>query len=556
MVKCARVIVCMSALLLMAGMGWAQQEKPAEAPPAPVQTLELADGDCVVFLGDSITHQRLYTQYVEDFFYTRFPNKRITFHNAGVGGARAWDALQRFDEDVAAYKPKYVTVLLGMNDGGVQPFNQSLFDTYHRDMTELIEKIHGIGAIPILMTPTMYDSRAALAANRGDDAGREFYNAVLAYYGTWLREIAYRHGYGVVDMWSPLNNITLEQRKIDPNFTLIKDAVHPGADGQLVMGFAILSDMGLAKPLSAIQIDAQRDELKSKVNGGAISDLKRTDGGLSFTWTADALPFVVPEDAQLGAKLLRMGHRASRERFVVSGLPAGRYELLIDGTVVGTYPAARLAGGIELQRNAKTPQHQQALQVATLNKQRNEGPIGELRKEWLQFQTFARTRKIVADQPDNTTAANSLKELEGKIAGMEERVAKANADAKAIEDQIYEVNKPKAHAYELKRVEGQAKKESPKGAASVEGLVTLKGQPLAGARVVFQKDGSGKGRETTTGEDGKFAFAKIPLGNYRVGIASEVVTEKYADPNTSSLTVTVQEGRNQFNFELDQTASQ
>lgn len=548
MVKSVRVMVCLLALLLLAGVGWAQEEGPAEAAAAPVKTLELADGDCVVFLGDSITHQRLYTQYVEDFFYTRFPNTRIKFHNAGVGGARAWDALQRFDEDVAAYKPKYVTVLLGMNDGGVQPFNQDLFDTYHRDMTELIAKIEAIGAIPILMTPTMYDSRAAVAGKRGNPAGHEFYNAVLSYYGTWLREIAYRHGYGMVDMWSPLNNITLEQRKADPNFTLIKDAVHPEADGQLVMGFAILTDMGLAKPLSAIQIDAQRDELNSKVNGGAISDLKRTDGGLSFTWAAEALPFVVPEDAALGAKLLRMGHRASRERLSVSGLPAGRYELLIDGEVVGTYPAARLAAGIELQGNAKTPQHQQALKVATLNKQRNEGPIGELRKEWLQFQTFARTRKIVADQPDNTTAANSLKELDGKIAGMQERVAKANADAKVIEDQIYETNKPKAHAYELKRVEGKAKKAARREAASVDGQVAVDGKPLAGARVVFQGTGNDELREVSTGDDGKYAFGKIPMGDYRVGIASEVVKKEYADPNTSSMTVIVGEGRNQFNF--------
>ncbi|NBV87196.1 MAG: hypothetical protein EBS01_13250, partial [Verrucomicrobia bacterium] len=43
--------------------------------------VELKDGDTWVFLGDSITHQCLYTQYVEDYFYTRHPEKRIHFHN-------------------------------------------------------------------------------------------------------------------------------------------------------------------------------------------------------------------------------------------------------------------------------------------------------------------------------------------------------------------------------------------------------------------------------------------------------------------------------------------
>src|SRR5690606_26546199 len=112
---------------------------------------DLQEGDSIVFLGDSITHQRLYTQYVEDFFYTRYPKMRLKLHNAGVGGAQAWDALARFDQDVAAYKPKYVTILLGMNDGRYQPYNEEIFQTYRQDMTELLGRIQAIDAIPILM---------------------------------------------------------------------------------------------------------------------------------------------------------------------------------------------------------------------------------------------------------------------------------------------------------------------------------------------------------------------------------------------------------------------
>ena len=38
----------------------------------------------VVFLGDSITPQVLYTHYLENFFYTRYPSLGIRFRNAGV----------------------------------------------------------------------------------------------------------------------------------------------------------------------------------------------------------------------------------------------------------------------------------------------------------------------------------------------------------------------------------------------------------------------------------------------------------------------------------------
>ena len=53
-----------------------------------VEKIDLKDGDTLVFLGDSITHQCLYTQYIEDYYYTRYPKLRIHFHNAGVGGDR------------------------------------------------------------------------------------------------------------------------------------------------------------------------------------------------------------------------------------------------------------------------------------------------------------------------------------------------------------------------------------------------------------------------------------------------------------------------------------
>ena len=90
-------LTCVLAFGLQSLAPAAEPQAAAEAPAfktlLPQMTLE--DGDTLVFLGDSITHQCLYTQYVEDFYYTRFPKLHIHFHNAGVGGDRASDALVR-----------------------------------------------------------------------------------------------------------------------------------------------------------------------------------------------------------------------------------------------------------------------------------------------------------------------------------------------------------------------------------------------------------------------------------------------------------------------------
>lgn len=543
-----RQLVALS-LCLLAVWTFSEVANAAEFP-APLKTLELNDGDTLVFLGDSITHQCLYTQYVEDFFYTRFPNKRIRFHNAGVGGAQAWDALQRFSRDVAPYKPKYVTVLLGMNDGRYQPFNQEIFDTYQKDMKEVVARIQETGATPVLMTPTMYDAWAARMKGQ-NEARQEYYNSVLAYYGTWLRDVAQRDGYGFVDMWSPLNNLTLAQRKSDPNFTMIQDAVHPGASGQLVMAYVILDDLGLRGPVSAIRINATLKSPNGNAMGGEISDLQQTENGLSFTWSAKSLPFVVPEEAQLGAKMLRLGHRASREALIVNGLPASEYELLIDGESVGKFPANRLAAGVELQENAKTPQYQQALKVAELNKKRNEGPVRGLRNEWGLFQAYARAKRQASENPDDAKAAENLKGLEARIEGMEERVAKHEADAKAIEDEIFQNNQPNPHRYELRRVGGDtaAAKNTPAG-AQVKGLVTLNGQPVAGATVKFISE-SGKALQATTGEDGLFQVrGRTRAGAYKVVILSDRIPAKYSDEKQASLAAELVSGANQFDFDL------
>ncbi|MDB4679743.1 MAG: SGNH/GDSL hydrolase family protein [Planctomycetaceae bacterium] len=443
-----RSFLILSCVLLVSATAYSQDLAK------PVSKVTLADGDSIVFLGDSITHQCLYTQYVEDFLYTRFPTNRFKIHNAGVGGARAWDALARFDADVAAYKPKYVTILLGMNDGSYQPFNQDIFDTYKQDMTELLSRLDSIGAISIPMTPTMFDSRASVIGKRErDPAMLREYNSVLTYYGTWLRELATDEGRGFVDMWGPLNNITFEQRKQDANFTLIKDAVHPDAPGQVVMAAAIITDLGFPRQVSNIRVSADLNgDVNATATGGKVTNILITDDTVSFSWKANSLPWVVPAEAQPGAVLTKLGHKLSKESLEVHGLAPGKYQLKIDDKVVGVYTNVQLARHIELQENAKTPQHQQATYVAELNKQRNAGPVRSMRGQWSQFQRYARSKRAAEADLKNEAAVAELEKWTEQIKGMDNRVAEFNAAAKLIEDEIYKTNQPISRKYVIKKV--------------------------------------------------------------------------------------------------------
>jgi len=461
-----RILASSLATLLAASAAFAETKPAAPAaPPASdfkpfVDAIDLKDGDTLVFLGDSITHQCLYTQYIEDFFYTRYPKLHIHFHNSGVGGDRAKDALTRFDEDVAAYKPKYVTMLLGMNDGSYRDFDKTIFDTYQQDMTSLLDKIAGLGATAIPMTPTMFDSRSKSMKGDNAEPRKTYYNGVLALYGSWLHEQAQNRGLGFVDMFSPLNNLTIAARKKTPNFTMIPDGVHPAAPGQVVMATAILEDIVPRSQCTQIVVDEKAGKLAATASGGKVTDFNGTADSVSFTFAADRLPWVLPPDAVDGYKMTHAGHHFSNEKVSVRGLKPGKYTLKIDGQAIGTYASGQLAFGVELEENDKTPEYQQALKVALLNKQRNDTAYHPLRDQYSQLKGKRRELAKI-DEKDPQYAAKKA-EFETWYTGQKAKVAELLASAKSFEDQIYQANQPEVHKYEF----APAPEEPAKPAAS------------------------------------------------------------------------------------------
>ena len=447
-------VVCCALVVVLQSTAFSAATQKTPAPgefKTVLRSLDLKDGDTLVFLGDSITHQCLYTQYLEDYYYTRYPKLRLHFHNAGVGGDRAADALVRFDDDVASYKPRYVTILMGMNDGCYRDFDKAIFDTYQKDMSTLLDRLKAIGATAIPMTPTMHDSRASRLRGKGAEPRDTYYNGVLGLYGAWLREVAQVRGLGFVDMYSPLNQITLAERKKDASFTLIKDAIHPGEPGQVVMAAAILADLGPHSSVSSITIQEKAGKLAATGNG-KIADFKADGKCVSFTFTANALPWVLPPEAELGCDLVHAGHRYGMEAFAARNLKPGKYDLKIDGQSIGTWTDSQLAFRLELEGNKKTPQYQQALRVATLNKERNDKAVRPLRGLWAQLKI--RRRQLAQQSADNASQLAAKKAQFDKWLADEFQpgVAKLEALAKDYEDQIYQANQPLARKYELIRL--------------------------------------------------------------------------------------------------------
>lgn len=447
-----RLLSCIMLSLLAAAPALAAPEAAQQPEPmdprlkAPPAKLDLQDGDTIVFLGDSITHQCLYTQYLEDFFYTRDPKIHLHFHNAGVGGDRAQDALDRFDMDVAAYKPKYVTILLGMNDGGYKQWDAGTFEAYQKGMLELLDKIKDIGATAIVMGPTMYDRDAILIKpnrNRSFESDvSKYYNAVMAFYGTYMRGQADERALTYIDMFAPLNDLSAEERLHNPNFTMLPDGVHPDPDGHTIMATAFLQNLHIPATVCNTQAILTPKGWKVTVGpGGMVSDIDGDADHLSFTAEDPALPWILPPETTLGYKLSVAGHHHSTEPFRVVGLAPGRYELKIDGQPVGVFAAPMLAVKIELQNFDKCPQYQQALAVANLDKEKNEKVVHPMRDLYLKLKGKRHSKGAT---PESVQAF--IDEIKPKLADLDKSQAE-------YDQRIYEAAQPKPLKYELTKVE-------------------------------------------------------------------------------------------------------
>jgi lysophospholipase L1-like esterase len=98
-----------------------------------------AQDDFYLKNGDSITAQRLYTNFVESYVVTRFPKLNVRFVESGwpgdrVDGGLAGSIDQRLARDVVA-------IMLGMNDAGYRPFDATLFKAYSSGYEHIVKAL-------------------------------------------------------------------------------------------------------------------------------------------------------------------------------------------------------------------------------------------------------------------------------------------------------------------------------------------------------------------------------------------------------------------------------
>lgn len=331
-------VALLSSLALLAAVGPATTAPDERTnQPAPPAAVRLGDRETIVFYGDSITEQNLYTAYLETFLLSRFPGKDLAVFNLGWSGDTASGGNKRFARDVAPVQPSLVFVNFGMNDGGYKAYDEATYRNYLAAQGALADTVRAAGARQVLFTTSPVDDLV-----RKDQGA---YNDMLARMADGLGQLAALRKLPLIDLFHPMLDVQRRAQAKDPAFTMIPDAVHPNAVGHLVMAYLALRQIEAPREVGEIVVEGESVRASGATVGGAVAG----DGGVAFDVTLPFLPFYVPQDARPALDLVPLQEELNRFRLQVKGGPGDAPLVVsVDGKPAGVFTRDELARGVDL----------------------------------------------------------------------------------------------------------------------------------------------------------------------------------------------------------------
>lgn len=220
----------------------------------------------IVFLGDSITHNGRYIEYVETILLAE-TDRRYEILDLGLSSETVSglseeghaggkfprpDLHERLDRVLAATKPNLIVACYGMNCGIYQPLDAQRFKLYQEGIQYLRSKAQGVGARVIHVTSPVYEP--------GPDKKFPYYDEVLAAYGKWLLDQR-AQGWEAVDIHSPMQAYIATQPNHGQARILTKDGVHPDEQGHWLMAKALLEHWGVRTEYQLKDLTAKEGRL-------------------------------------------------------------------------------------------------------------------------------------------------------------------------------------------------------------------------------------------------------------------------------------------------------
>lgn len=212
--------------------------------------MKLEAAQKLLFIGDSVTDceralpqgeglfaalGKGYVSYVDALLQSVYPYLGIRVVNKGISGNTVRDLKNRWQEDVIAQEPDWLSIMIGINDVWRQfdtPFIKEwhvYIEEYEETLLKLVTETKPLTKGLVLMTPFYIECNE-------QDRMRQ----TMDQYGKIVRKIADETGCLFVDTQAAFNEVL---KDLYPA-TIAWDRVHPSASGHMVLARAFLKEIG------------------------------------------------------------------------------------------------------------------------------------------------------------------------------------------------------------------------------------------------------------------------------------------------------------------------
>lgn len=212
--------------------------------------MKLKKGDTLLFIGDSITDYgrspageggsqgedwgQGYPSLVRGHLVSFYPQLGIRVINKGTSGNQTRDLMRRWDEDVLALHPDWVSILIGVNDvwrrfdTPLIPQRHVMIEEYESNMRWLVEKTLPVTTHIVLMSPYY------MQPDRKDPM-----RVAMDQEGEVCRKLAAEYGCLFLDLQAEFDRV---MEHVHP-MAISWDSIHPGPIGRVLIANVFLEAM-------------------------------------------------------------------------------------------------------------------------------------------------------------------------------------------------------------------------------------------------------------------------------------------------------------------------
>ncbi|XHR27305.1 MAG: SGNH/GDSL hydrolase family protein [Chthoniobacteraceae bacterium] len=311
----------------------------------------LQPNDFIAVCGDSITEQRRYSVFMEDYFLMCQPAPQLRTAEFGWGGEIVSSFRDRLKNDVLSFQPTVVTTCYGMNDGHYHVMQPKTGEDYRQATTQAIKTLKAAGVRVIVVGSPSAVDKAAFAPMVMAPASADDYNKTLFALRDIAQQVAQTEGVRFADVHTPMMEVMQKAKAAygDDYKFVAGGGIHPNNNGHLVIAYAFLKALGCEGAIGTITVDMTGGTAQGTPGQKILSFSDRT-----VSIESSKYPFCFSGDSEKPEQT-----EASIVRFFPFNEDLNRYQLVVKrlrgtkakitwGSITKEYSAANLQNGINL----------------------------------------------------------------------------------------------------------------------------------------------------------------------------------------------------------------